>query len=45
MTLVFLFGRNKEDITCFPVHRHTGFTIVGGGIFIISLASAKYANI
>ena len=42
---MFLFGRNKEEKTCFPVHKATGLIIVGGGNVIASVASAKYANI
>lgn len=43
--LVFLLGLNKDEITCLPVQSAIGLTIDGGGMFIISQASAKYAKI
>lgn len=39
--LAILLGLSKADITCFPVHKATGFIIVGGGKFMSYAASAK----
>jgi hypothetical protein len=45
MTLAILFGLKTELITCFPVQRHAGFMIVGGGKFISSSASQNHEMI
>ena len=34
-----LLGLKIELMTCFPVHKHAGFNIVGGGKLISSSAS------
>ncbi len=39
---MYLFGLINALITCFPVQRHTGFKIVGGGRFINSSASQNH---
>lgn len=41
---MLLLGRNNDEKTCLPVQSAIGLTMEGGGMFIISEASAKYAN-
>jgi len=45
ITLANRFGLKTELITCFPVQRHAGFIIVGGGKFISSSASQNQERI
>ncbi len=40
-----LFGLKIVLITCFPVHKHAGFKIVGGGKLMSSSASQNHESI